>query len=932
MSTATGCGPEVAGPDWRRTVQVVTTGHAHERGRGSGYLVTAGVVLTAAHVVHGATAVRVRFLAEGGAMRELTAEVIRIDAESDIALLKVADGSGSAGPRAAEITPVRFAGVMRPVDCEALGFPRFKLRHDRKAPGLGDPDHFRDSHHARGTTTPLSNLLSGQLEITVRPPEYDDDPGRSPWEGMSGAAVWSGGCVIGVITEHHRTDGLGRLTASPVDRWYGRLTPEQVQEFGALIALPADAAPFEQPPPPEGPPGLREAAEYLASTVAGQWQEEEGRRRVNDPFPLKVRFRASAGVPAARGTGIHRDRPETVPSPPALTGELDEIVEVYASIPSRRLVVLGAAGSGKTVLTLRFVLGWLDRRKRGDPVPVIFGLGAWDPTADSLRDWMCGQLVRDYQGLAAHYAHGRDLAGALVDEGRILPVLDGFDEIADGLQAAALQGLNAANLALLLTSRPDEYKKAVTRTRVLTGAAVITLDDLTLSDLDAYLPYASRQGADSDAQSTVWDPVLAALREQPDSRGSRNVAAALSTPLMVAMARTVYSDTPGHDPAQLLMTTQFATSEAVQEHLLAAFVPAAYNRPPVRVVDGSRPREWNHERAQYWLGYLAAHLDRLSEQHLDKGVKHDLAWWELGTAMRRSSRMLVVGFLSALAFGVTTAVGNIPVDLVVTSRGIGFILERSLVVGLLHGLVVGLVFGTLYGVVSREAVEPSRVRIQIFGRDRKRKTRFVPRLKIGIGIGSLTAVVIALNDRFVVGPLGFADGPNGSFLTTLLFVAEAGIGSGLAMGLTAWLETPIDIASAISTADLLSTNRRNVIVQMLMWLVGLGFAAGVANGLSGASNGTLTGPLLGLLTGLVFGLVGAFGCGLGYGLSLTAWGQWVALSRIWLPLTGRLPWALIAFLDDACRRGVLRQAGAVYQFRHAQLQEHLTRAFRARVR
>jgi hypothetical protein len=49
----------------------------------------------------------------------------------------------------------------------------------------------------------------------------------------------------------------------------------------------------------------------------------------------------------------------------------------------------------------------------------------------------------------------------------------------------------------------------------------------------------------------------------------------------------------------------------------------------------------------------------------------------------------------------------------------------------------------------------------------------------------------------------------------------------------------------------------------------------------------------------------------------------VALSRIWLPLTRRLPWRLIAFLDDACQQGVLRQAGAVYQFRHARLQDHL---------
>jgi hypothetical protein len=68
---------------------------------------------------------------------------------------------------------------------------------------------------------------------------------------------------------------------------------------------------------------------------------------------------------------------------------------------------------------------------------------------------------------------------------------------------------------------------------------------------------------------------------------------------------------------------------------------------------------------------------------------------------------------------------------------------------------------------------------------------------------------------------------------------------------------------------------------------------------------------------------GAFAAGLGYGLCTTAWGQWFALARIWLPLTGRLPWRLLAF-HDACQRGALRRTGAVYQFRHARLQDHLT--------
>ncbi|WP_259408389.1 MULTISPECIES: hypothetical protein [Streptomyces] len=40
------------------------------------------------------------------------------------------------------------------------------------------------------------------------------------------------------------------------------------------------------------------------------------------------------------------------------------------------------------------------------------------------------------------------------------------------------------------------------------------------------------------------------------------------------------------------------------------------------------------------------------------------------------------------------------------------------------------------------------------------------------------------------------------------------------------------------------------------------------------------------------------------------------MARSWLPLTGRLPWRAWVLLADAHERGVLRQVGPVYQFRH----------------
>ena len=73
---------------------------------------------------------------------------------------------------------------------------------------------------------------------------------------------------------------------------------------------------------------------------------------------------------------------------------------------------------------------------------------------------------------------------------------------------------------------------------------------------------------------------------------------------------------------------------------------------------------------------------------------------------------------------------------------------------------------------------------------------------------------------------------------------------------------------------------------------------------------------IGLPLGVAAGVV------IGFAAGESAWPRWV-LTRAWLALHGRLPWRLMAFLADAHQRGVLRQAGAVYQFRHIELQHRL---------
>lgn len=292
---------EPDGLDRRRAVQVITTCGTGPGGRGSGYQVAGNVVLTAAHVVCGAATVWVRFLTEDGGTREVQGEPFWVNSAADVALIALADaavrGPGAGSPAGAAAAPVRFARVAKPVECEALGFPRFRLRAGTSSPDGGAAVSYRDSHHARGETTPLSNQREGSLEITLKSsPEQDPQSGRSPWEGMSGAPVWSGGYMIGVITKHHRSDGLGTLAASPVDRWYRQVSPQELGELSSLIGLPVHPGGLEELPAGRRFPVCRSCGRRPGCSPPG-WPDNGGGRNGGGVCTTRSRSPCASGAP-----------------------------------------------------------------------------------------------------------------------------------------------------------------------------------------------------------------------------------------------------------------------------------------------------------------------------------------------------------------------------------------------------------------------------------------------------------------------------------------------------------------------------------------------------------------------------------------------------------------------------------------------------------
>ncbi|MFI9556304.1 NACHT domain-containing protein [Nonomuraea endophytica] len=712
------------------------------------------------------------------------------------------------------------------------------------------------------------------------------------------------------------------------------------QLIGVVLAIPALAVGLftwwwrGRRPPVASSEMLVSAVQALARSVAVQWETEARCRSLEDPHPIPVHWMLITS-PDLVDTAAQADAAGWV----GASDQIESMVSQFRSLGRQRLVVLGAPGAGKTTLAIQLMRELIRTRSAGDPVPVLVSATSWDPTTHaSVWEWMAVQLALSYPQLD----NLADLVTGI--EPLVLPVIDGLDEAPAPVRAAILHALNSTlgRGGLILTCRTDDFINTVTIAgAVLTSGAVVHGVPISPAAAADHLKLCLRR-----KPTSAWQHVLDHLTTASGSP----LADICSTPLGLWLIRTVYQPTstigaPLPDPIPLTNPVAYPTAASLRTHLFDQLIPALIHQRPASTDpnDLFRPKRTHQpEAVARWLTWLAHHLANPCSADGQPRTR-DFAWWHLARHSLTPTRLLVttcvffglvVGLTSGttlgFAIGPTEGLGNRLVGGIIAGLicgsmfgyaggmggglslglmfGIALESEGNFAAGLAGGLVLGFASGFEGGHAGGSAFrswmydQPCYGDFTLRHRVRRLIESLIPALTIGLTLGLPLGIATGLGSEKWFGfDTKLEDG--------LIFGLVSGLVFGIAVGLMRWAESAAPANQGTTPVKTLRADRRLVLFRMIAFGLSGGIVCGFAGGIPfGFAGGIMLGITSGVAGGTTFG-------------NRTWWCYMLATT--WLSRRDVLPRNLMGFLDDAHRLGLLRAVGPVYQFRHADFQDHL---------
>lgn len=687
---------------------------------------------------------------------------------------------------------------------------------------------------------------------------------------------------------------------------------------------------------------LDRLANQLAEGVRQLCQKDAGQQRLGTVLIPVSWSRPGVAVGSAASTATSSTSFAPLPGLTRATqeqssqGGLSDLHALYGGLGSGRLIIVGGPGSGKSGTAILLVLQALNHRQQVDeadrtsvPVPILLTVHGWDPHTQRLSEWLGGRL-RD---MFTFFPGGRRSVSAaekLLESKRIALILDGLDEIATDLQPIALRALNEqASCRLVVLARSAEMAEASAHA-MLDGAVAIELQDVASNVAADYLLQMQR-----DPPHPNWQALTDKIRRRP----THPLAQALSSPLMLTLARDTYPT--GESLRELLDLSSHTTRGEIENVLLDRIVSTAYAAHP-----GQPPPRYPLDTAYRAFVEIAAHMNR-------EGTR-DLEWWRIPRWAPATPRV-IMNILVVAAVAIPVAVAELA--------------EAGLRKAMLAG--TGAAFLSLFGTILGSSRTSEKATVE------KRYPRWrswISSIRKWWGPGTFFVWIFAV---IASGLMIWNSDLLFPILMSLVIVVS-GLSSGLGDNRPRRVAAPqwrsamrsamkrglscgifVEIAILLALLKMSITYRAvtfpgGLIIRLtlggLVLTVVSGFIIGLALELlvgSARYDVADASPLVPrsswrrdqaavLLISLAIGLIGsgwlmllhsrlaALGIPVALIAGLTGTQCWpVSLTFVQLAFRWRTPLRLMRFLDDAHQRGVLRTIGPIYQFRHARLQDRL---------
>ena len=320
-----------------------------------------------------------------------------------------------------------------------------------------------------------------------------------------------------------------------------------------------------------------------------------------------------------------------------------------------RLLILGQPGAGKTTMLLELAKKLMERAENdlNEPIPILLSLSSWQNDQQSITDWIVAEL-----NSGKYYNVRKDITKQWLEEGEIIPLFDGLDELAAPRQEQCVKKLNEFlqpgnwMYPLVVCSRIEEYQLYSTQLALNSSLELQPFSDEQIQE------YLERTGNEQLGNSIQDDQQLRQLAQ---------------TPFLLNIIVLSCQKLP------LDKWQELESSAERIDYLLSTYVEVMLERG----YDGQRPSD--EKQTKRWLSWLAG---KLIEKNKTEFFIENM---QLSVLNKDYPKLKFYKFIVILIFTIIT----LPIFTVSGA------LNDRLVYGIISGMFTGVILGIIVSKIPR---------------------------------------------------------------------------------------------------------------------------------------------------------------------------------------------------------------------------------------